>query len=339
MITIDGSEGEGGGQVLRNSCALSLITGEAFTIDNIRGKRAKPGLMRQHLTSIQAACQISTSDCDGLEMRSSKITFRPGKVVPGEYSFAVGTAGSTGLVLQTILMPLIYADGPSRVTIEGGTHAAMAPPFDFLEKCYLPIIDRMGPTVSAKIVRHGFYPRGGGKIVIDIDPAPLRAIDCMDRGELISRSGMMKFAGIPFDIAERMIKASRKTLTDWREGAFIYRDLPDSEGPGMAILFEAEYENVTEVVAGFGKIGVKAERIGKSTAARIAGYIGSTAFAGPYLQDQLLLPFAIAGGGKFTSVKISQHTLTAADIIERFTGRATRFSKLDDGTHLVEVGG
>lgn len=123
MINIDGSEGEGGGQVLRNSVALSLVTGQACRITNIRGKRDKPGLMRQHLTAIDAACQIGGATCDGLEMRSSEILFTPGKVTAGAYHFAVGTAGSTGLVLQTLLMPLLLADGPSRLVIEGGTHA------------------------------------------------------------------------------------------------------------------------------------------------------------------------------------------------------------------------
>ncbi|MEP5937347.1 MAG: RNA 3'-terminal phosphate cyclase [Erythrobacter sp.] len=337
MITIDGSEGEGGGQILRNSCALSLITGQPFTIENIRAKREKPGLMRQHLTSIGAACEIGGAECEGLEMGSSKITFRPSSVTPGDYHFAVGTAGSTGLVLQTILMPLLYVDKPSRVTIEGGTHAVSAPPFEFLQKSFLPIINRMGPKVSANIVRHGFYPRGGGKIVIDVDPAPLRQIECIERGKLVDHSGMVKFSGIKFEIADRMLKAGRKALADWPDDAFVLRELPESHGPGIATLFEAEYENVTEVVSGFGKIGVKAERIGKSTAGRVAGFIGSDAFAGPYLQDQLLLPFALAGGGRFTSVKISEHTRTAAEIIQLFTDRRVAFTETGTAANLVEI--
>lgn len=337
MITIDGSEGEGGGQVLRNACALSLLTGEPFTIDKIRGGRERPGLMRQHLTSIAAACEIGGADCDGLEMGSSQITFRPGKITPGTYNFAVGTAGSTGLVLQTILIPLFYADGPSRVTIEGGTHATSAPPFDFLAKTFLPIINRMGPNVSARIIRHGFFPRGGGKIVIDIEPAPLRRIECLERGAQTGRMATLKYAGMPHEIAERMMRPARKNLADWAEDDFVLRTLPESEGPGMAMLLEAQYEHVTEVVSGFAKMGVKAERIGKSTAGRIAGYEASRAFAGPYLQDQLLLPMAIAGGGAFTSVKPSQHTLTAAYIIERFTGVKTQISDGPDKTHLLEL--
>ena len=156
MITIDGSEGEGGGQMVRNSCALSLVTGEPFRISNIRAKRSKPGLMRQHVTAVEAACVISGSECSGLTVGASELEFRPGRVTPGEYRCAVGTAGSTGLVLQTVLMPLILADGPSRLILEGGTHNMLAPPFNFIERTLLPVINRMGPSVSARIVRHGF---------------------------------------------------------------------------------------------------------------------------------------------------------------------------------------
>ncbi|MHA4838411.1 RNA 3'-terminal phosphate cyclase [Sphingopyxis sp. MSC1_008] len=161
MITIDGSEGEGGGQVLRYACALSLLTGEPFAIENIRGGREKPGLMRQHVTAIEAACVIGNAECSGLAVGSTSISFRPGTVTPGDYHFAVGTAGSTGLVLQTVLVPLMLASAPSRLVIEGGTHALAAPPFDFIERTLLPIINRMGPTVAARLVRHGFFPRGG----------------------------------------------------------------------------------------------------------------------------------------------------------------------------------
>jgi RNA 3'-terminal phosphate cyclase (ATP) len=335
MIIIDGSEGEGGGQVLRNACALSLITGQPFRITNIRGGREKPGLMRQHLTAIEAACAIGAADCDGLALKSSEILFRPGKVVPGEYRFAVGTAGSTGLVLQTVLMPLILADAPSRLVLEGGTHNMMAPPFDFIERCFLPVINRMGPRVEARLVRHGFYPRGGGRIEVDITSAPLSPIDCLDRGALVSRAATAVFAGLPFEIAEREIKVARRELAGWPEEAFAVRQLPEEQGPGNILLLEAAFEHVTEIVSGFGQIGVPAERLAIRAAGRMKGFLESSAFAGPYLQDQLLLPFALAGGGHFTTVKPSQHAYTAADIIERFTGQRWVFEQQVDGGHLV----
>jgi RNA 3'-terminal phosphate cyclase (ATP) len=156
MIVIDGSEGEGGGQIVRYACALSLITGEAFRVTQIRGGREKPGLMRQHVTAIEAACTIGGASCDGLAIGSSELIFRPGPIVPGAYRFAVGTAGITGLVLQTILPPLLLASAPSSLVLEGGTHNMAAPPFEFLAKTFLPIIARLGPKIEARLLRHGF---------------------------------------------------------------------------------------------------------------------------------------------------------------------------------------
>lgn len=335
MIIIDGSEGEGGGQVVRNACALSLITGQPFRIINARGKRSKPGLMRQHVTAVEAACALGNATCDGLAVGASDITFTPGKVVRGEYRFAVGTAGSTGLVLQTLLMPLVLADGPSRLVLEGGTHNMLAPPFEFVAKTFLPIINRMGPKVEARLIRHGFYPRGGGRIEVDITPAPLTPIECVDRGALRERSVTALFAALPFEIADREIAAARKAL-DWPEESFAVRQLPEEQGPGNIVLIEAAFEHVTEIVSGFGQLGVPAERVAKMAAGRMAGYLASNAFAGPYLQDQLLLPFALAGGGVFTTVKPSQHSLTARDVIERFIGRRGVFRDQPDGTHRVE---
>lgn len=338
MIIIDGSEGEGGGQIVRNACALSLVSGEPFQISNIRGKRAKPGLMRQHLTAVEAACVISGSECSGLAVGSSELHFRPGRVEPGEYHFAVGTAGSTSLVLQTVLMPLLLASGPSRLILEGGTHNMAAPPFDFVERSFLPVINRMGPRVSGRIIRHGFYPRGGGRIEIDIDPAPLAPIDCASRGELLGTSAQVVLAGLPMEIAERMLARTKHLLPEWSQDAFTVREIPDDQGPGIILMLEARYAQVSEIVSGFGQFGVPAERLAKTSAARMAGYIEAAAFAGPYLADQLILPFVLAGGGSYTTVKPSQHLLTAIDIAGRFTGRRIALHQQAGGARLLAVG-
>lgn len=337
MIEIDGSEGEGGGQVVRNACALSLVTGQPFRITNVRGKRSKPGMMRQHVTAIEAACRLGNGQCGGLTVGSSEISFVPGRVEPGEYSFAVGTAGSTGLVFQTVLMPLLLAGAPSRLVLEGGTHNMLAPPFDFIAKSFVPIIERMGPRISMRLVRHGFYPHGGGRIEVDITPAPLAPIECHARGPLKERTAAAIFAALPFDIAEREIKTARKCLSDWPDDAFAVRELPAEQGPGTILLLEAHFENVTEVVSGFGKLGVSAESLAKTASHRMAGYLASEAFAGPYLADQLLLPFYIAGGGSFTTVKPTQHALTARDVIERFTGQRWVFEQQSNGCNLVRL--
>lgn len=338
MITIDGSEGEGGGQMVRNACALSLVTGQPFQISHIRGKRSKPGLMRQHVTALEAACAISGSECVGLAVGSSAIEFRPGQVTPGDYHFAVGTAGSTGLVLQTVLMPLAMASGPSRLVLEGGTHNPSAPPFDFIERSFLPIINNMGPHVSARLVRHGFFPRGGGRIEITIDPAPLRPLECINRGALEGVSGQVLFSGLPFEIAERLLARAKRDLADWPEEAFAVRQLPADEGPGVILMLEACHAHATELVSGFGQMGLPAERLAKTAAARMNGYVASSAFAGPYLADQLILPLALAGSGSFTTVKPSAHTLTAIDIVQRFTGQQIASSRQPEGSVRFAIG-
>lgn len=337
MIKIDGSEGEGGGQVLRYAAALSLLTDQPFMIDNIRGGRKKPGLMRQHVTALEATCAIGGAECSGLAVGSNSITFKPGNVTSGDYHFAIGTAGSTGLVLQTILVPLMMADGPSRLVIEGGTHAKAAPPFEFIAETLIPIINRMGPTVTAKLDRYGFYPRGGGRIEVKITPAPLRAITCTERGALLRREVKALTTALPFDIAERELKTARKILGDWPEEVFLPHQISADQGPGNALLVTAEYAHVTEVMSDFAQMGVPAERLAKTTAKRMQGYMASEAFAGPYLQDQLLLPFAMAKGGAFTSVKLSEHSRTAMSLIERFTGIMFRITEQDNGAFHVEV--
>ncbi len=173
-----------------------------------------------------------------------------------------------------------------------------------------------------------------GRIEIGIEPAPLRRIDCLDRGALQSVSATALFAALPFDIADRELKTVAKLL-DWPQDAFVVRQLPESNGPGNALLLEAAFEHGTEIVTGFGKLGVSAESLAKTSAQRRRGFLESTAFAGPYLADQLLLPFALAGGGSFTTVKPSQHARTAADIIAKFLGREFRFEQEASGVHRL----
>ncbi|PSJ40407.1 RNA 3'-terminal phosphate cyclase [Allosphingosinicella deserti] len=337
MMIIDGAAGEGGGQVLRTALSLALVTGKAFRIENIRANRSRPGVMRQHATAVEAACAIGGAECEELAVGASALTFVPGKVQAGEHVFAVGTAGSTGLVLQTILPPLMLADGPSRLVLEGGTHNIYAPPFDFLERVFLPIVNLMGPTVSARLVRHGFYPAGGGRIEVDIVPAAaLTPIDFVERGERVSVEARAIVAALPGDIAVRELAAVEKVL-GWPDAARRITQLPDRCGPGNILMLEAVFEHVTELVSGFGKLGVPAQVVGEKAAKRMAGYLASSAVAGPYLADQLLLPFALAGGGCFTTVKPSQHSRTAAEVIARFLDVRIAFEEREGGEHLVKV--
>src|SRR4051812_30204363 len=232
MIVIDGAEGEGGGQVLRTALSLSLVTGRPFRIENIRGGRERPGALRQHVTAVEAACAIGGAECEELKVGADALSFTPGTVQPGEHRFAVGTAGSTGLVLQTVLPPLMVADGPSRLVLEGGTHNIYAPPFDFLERVYLPLINRMGPRVTAKLVRHGFYPAGGGRIEVEIEPVlRLERLALVDRGARLRVEARALVAALPGEIALRELEAAEKAL-GWGEAAGRVVQLPHEVGPG-----------------------------------------------------------------------------------------------------------
>jgi RNA 3'-phosphate cyclase len=189
MLTLDGSAGEGGGQILRSALALSLLTGTPFRIEKIRARRAKPGLLRQHLTAVQAAARIGSAQVEGAELGSRALTVRPGTVAPGEYHFAIGSAGSACLVVQTVLPPLLLASGPSVLIVEGGTHNPAAPSWDFLARVFFPLLERMGARIRTKLERHGFYPAGGGRLRVEIDPvSTLAPLELLKRGEIAERS-------------------------------------------------------------------------------------------------------------------------------------------------------
>lgn len=338
MLTIDGSQGEGGGQVLRTSLALSLMTGTPFRIENIRAKRKTPGLLRQHLTAVNAAVQVGDAAVEGAHVGSAALTFIPSAIRSGEYAFAIGTAGSTMLVLQTILLPLALADAPSTVELEGGTHNPAAPPFDFMDRAFLPLLRRMGAEVSLELLRPGFYPAGGGKIRATIAPATrLAKLDLGERGPITTRCARAVVANLPWSIAEREVKTAAEEL-DWPEDCLQAHTLTGSAGPGNAISVIVGSEHVTDVFTAFGERGVRAEDVARAAAKQARRYINSGAAAGEHLADQLLLPLAIGEGGCFTTTPLSGHSLTNIDTIRRFVDRPIITEQVSNGVVRVAVG-
>jgi RNA 3'-terminal phosphate cyclase (ATP) len=318
MIEIDGSEGEGGGQVLRTALTLSMITGQPFRIAQIRARRPKPGLMRQHLVAVQAAAQISGAEVAGAQIGSTELVFQPGAVRSGDYTFAIGSAGSCTLVLQTILPALLFAPSASTVRISGGTHNPLAPPAPFLQRAYLPVLHKMGAEMSLDVERVGFYPAGGGVIAARITPCHvLTQIDLCQRGARKGGYAESLIAGVPPDVATRELDGVRSGL-GWQDDDLRVVRLAPDVGPGNVLLATIDYEHVTAVFAGFGEKAVRAESVAKALVGRVRRYIASDAAADEFLADQLMVPFALAGGGTFTVDKVSQHALTNAGIIERF---------------------
>jgi RNA 3'-terminal phosphate cyclase (ATP) len=318
MLTIDGSAGEGGGQILRTALALSTVTGKPFRIEKIRAARPKPGLLRQHLTAVKAAASISGATVIGAELGSAAVTFTPGPVVPGEFAFAVGTAGSATLVLQTVLPALLTANAPSKVTLEGGTHNPMAPPFDFLVKSFLPLINRMGPTVTAELDRPGFYPAGGGRFNVNIAPTQrLMPLEMMERGGTRSIIARAVVANLSRSIAEREVKLIGRLLS-LPEDSLIVEEIRGALGPGNAVAVEIVTEHHTEVFTTFGELNVRAEGVANEVAQEARTYIASGAPVGRHLADQLLIPLALAASGRFRTGPLSRHTTTNLEVIRQF---------------------
>src|SRR6185437_8859495 len=302
MIRIDGSFGEDGGQILRSSLSLSFVTGRLFRIENIRANREKPGLLRQHLTAVQAAAEVGCAEVEGAALGSKALTFVPGKIRSGEFRFAIGTAGSATLVLQTILPALITAVGPSRIEIEGGTHNPAAPAFDFLQRSFIPLIERMGPKVKLELQRYGFYPAGGGRIVVEIIPADLlKPIELEERGEITRKRATALVANLPYHIARRELDTVGKVL-NWDAESLRCEDTKNSVSPGNLVMIELTSSTVTETFTAFGKLGVSAEDVAKDAAEQARAYMHSSAAAGEHLADQLLL-----GWRRFILGSESQH--------------------------------
>lgn len=336
MLTIDGSQGEGGGQILRTALSLAVIERRPIRIENIRAGRAKPGLMRQHLTCVKAAAAISAADVIGAEAGSTTLEFRPNALVGGAQHFAIGTAGSAMLVLQTILPPLLCAAAPSRITIEGGTHNMLAPSANFITRCFLPILRRMGAEVSLDVERVGLYPAGGGRIVATIRPSRLTPITLEARGERRGIGAEALIAGVPEHVALREITrvADRFKL---RREHISHINLGTRTGPGNVLSVWAEFDEVCELVTNYGERGVSAETVADRAADALHAWLESEAVVGEHLADQLLLPMAMAGAGSFVCGELSSHLETNAELINRFDGARICMAACGKQKHRVNV--
>ena len=338
MITIDGSHGEGGGQILRSALSLSAATGKPFVIDKIRAGREKPGLMRQHLTAVKGAAEICGARIDGAEVGSTRLLFEPGELRGGDYTFNIGTAGSTMLVLQTVLPPLAMAAEPSRVTLSGGTHNPQAPAFEFVDRAFFPLLRLMGYRMQGRLVRPGFYPVGGGEIRIEIGArGELSPLSLRERGALNSCLAEAMVANLPIHIAERELARVAERL-GWSEGQLARRAEKRAAGPGNCVMLTIVHEHVTELFLSVGRRGVSAEDVAEQAIAEAESYLAGSAPVGPHLADQLLLPMALGAGGAFVTGEPTAHTMTNMDVIEKFLDVPLDAVCAESGEWLITVG-
>lgn len=346
-MTIDGSKGEGGGQVLRTSLAMSAITGRPVEIVNVRAKRKTPGLRRQHLTCLKAAAEVCSAEIEGDEVGSMQVKFRPGKIKSGIYKFEIGTAGSVTLVAQTVLPILLAADGESEVTITGGTHVPMSPTWDYFERTFLPQLRRMGAEVDARIVKYGFYPAGGGEIVIKIKPWKTAVrYELVGKGALKSELTAAYVANIHPDIATSEVEIVRKGLSE--QALASKTETIESVGPGNYCILELVYDNVTEIASEVGTFDKSRKAVANTVVSSGKSYLKAGSAADVYLSDQLLLPIFMAADrlpddetcwGRFTMPRRhSLHFDTNLEVLKKFREDCeVREVEVPGQEHAIEV--
>ncbi len=353
-LKIDGSTGEGGGQIIRTALSLSMLTGIPIEITNIRAGRTKSGLMRQHLVCVQASDQISNAKVTGAHLGSTTLSFAPNTIKSGDYTFDIGSAGSTTLVLQTLLPALLFANKNSQsstVTIIGGTHNPLAPTSDFLQQAFIPVIKKLGMSVDIECVKAGFAPIGGGVIKATITPFLRRAdsvpFKLTERGKLTHIELVASILNLDYDICIRELASAKAVLIE----AGIDETIITTQSNKLQGIGEGNscYAKVTYQMAdseeshseSFTLLGAKrtsAEKMGNRLAGLVKRYVFKTeALVDEYLTDQLLLPLSLAGGGEFTARTISQHTETQAWMIEQFLPVEIRFETIAENKTLVKV--
>lgn len=334
MIEIDGSHGEGGGQILRTALTLSMITGKPFRLNNIRAGRKKPGLMRQHLVCVQAAQRISNATVQGDELHSQSIYFEPQQVQAGQYEFNIGSAGSTMLVFQTLLPALMIQQQPSQLCITGGTHNPMAPTADFIERCFLPAINQIGVQVDFKLEQAGFFPVGGGKIQTTIQPWINRQpLTLLERGAVESICAYAGVLNIPEDIAKRELSVLEKQLFPINMQQIYLTGLSQ----GNTVFVAVQNEQHCQLFTALGEMKKSAERVAHDLTREVKRYLASNAVVDEHLADQLMLPMALGRGGQFTAQVISEHTRTQASMIQNFLDCKIDFEFLQDNSALVNI--
>jgi len=324
MIKIDGSLGEGGGQILRTALTLSAIKNKPFEMFNIRAGRKKPGLAPQHLQCVQAMARICDAEISGAEIGSASLKFYPGEIKNRDYYFEIGTAGSVSLVLQTIFLPLSLAKGSSSVTIRGGTHVPFSPCFHYLKEQWLFYLKKIGFDTRLEMVRAGFYPKGGGEIKIFIKHVKkVCPLVLMERGRLRNVRGISAVGNLDLSIAERQKKQAMERMAEMSE----IKISPEIEiitmpafAKGTMLLFMCEFENSQCCYFSLGAIGKRAEKVADEACEGLRSFLETKGVIDEHLADQIILPLSLATDTSgFITPKITQHLLTNAEVIRLFS--------------------
>jgi RNA 3'-terminal phosphate cyclase (ATP) len=324
LLELDGSFGEGGGQILRTSLALALLTGKGFHLRNVRAGRARPGLQPQHLMSVRAAATVGQATVRGDSKGSTDLVFEPGQVKPGAYRFDIGTAGATGLVLHTLYLPLMLgASGPSELTLTGGTHNDKAPCYHFLDVTWRAYLEQLGLRLRLRLDRPGFYPRGGGEVKAWLQPcAEIQPLRLVERGP-VQVTGFSAVAGLPDQIARRQARRATVRLRQHDLEADIHEEEWEG-GPGTVLALVLDTSPAPTLFFGLGERGKPAERVADEAVDQVFAYLGAgdKAAVDAHSADQIVLPLALAkGASEYTVSEVTRHLHTNIAVIRRFLDR------------------
>ncbi len=321
LVLIDGSIGEGGGQVLRTSLTLSMLLLKPFEMINIRANRPNPGIQPQHLKAIESSAVISDAVVEGAYLRSNRIRFFPSRIKFGNFRFDIGTAGSTSLVLQTLYLPLSFSEGASTLTIIGGTHVAWSPTFDYIKNCWVYFMERIGLKIKVEMKKAGFYPHGGGEIKAVISPTDeIKPIKLIERGELLKIQVYSAHTNLTDEVAQRQAKTAEKILKRYGKIEVIIDELK-SRSKNTTIAITGIFENAVCCYTNLGERGKRAEVVAEEACEKFIKFISSDAVIDEHMADQILLPLSIAGGiSEFKTPRITNHLLTNIETIKKFIG-------------------
>ena len=339
-ITIDGSHGEGGGQILRTSLSLSALTGRPVEIVRIRAGRSRPGLQPQHLASVRAAAGLCAAKLEGAEIGSVRLRFVPqAPPTPGAYHFAIGTAGAAPLVLQTVLLPLALAAAPSQATITGGTHVSHAPTADYVQRVYLPALAKHGLVASVMSPRAGFFPKGGGMVQAEIEGGSVfQPVTLTERGGLLRLTALVVTSGLPPTVAERGIAAVRQTLGRLPVELAVETRDASSVGPGAAVLLVADCEGGLAGFSAIGERGQRMETVAEEACFAFREWWETGAACEEHLADQLVLPMALTFGKScWTTSRVTEHLRTVLWVVPQFLPVEVRLGDNPDGSGLVTI--
>jgi RNA 3'-terminal phosphate cyclase (ATP) len=321
LISLDGSQGEGGGQIVRTALALSAVTGQGFEITRIRAGRVVPGLRPQHLAAVRAAALACGARVGGAFDGSPDLRFEPGPLAAGDFRFEIATAGAATLVLQTVLLSLATAAQPSRVEVTGGTHVPTSPSFHYLDRHWRAVIARLGVAMTLSLTRAGFYPPGGGEVRAEVTPWSRPAsLALEERGALVAVHGTSGASRLKGEVARRQRDAAQSVLWESRrlEAAWDVIDVP-AASPGSFLLLEAVFEQGRAAFGFVGQRGLRAEVLGDRAARKLLKFLDGEGAVDPHLADQLGVPLALSGGGgRVTTSEVTSHLETVAGVIAQF---------------------